>query len=79
MAGQELQECHMLLQCLAQACRAGLNFRVGLRFSPQSVDSPELSQMEASPAPRRRREKESSSLPEGIALLSFSLISWSYS
>lgn len=57
MAGQELQECHMLLQCLAQACRAGLNFRVGLRFSQQSVDSPELSQMEASPAPRRRGEK----------------------
>lgn len=80
-AGQELLECHTLLQCLAQARRAGLSFRVGLTFSPQSVDSPELSQMEAPPAPKKRREGrgESSSLPEGIALLSSSLISWSYS
>lgn len=57
MAGQKRQECCALQQCLAQACRAGLNFRVGLTFSPQSVDSPELSQMEVPPAPRRRRER----------------------
>lgn len=69
MAGQELQECCTLLQCLAQACRAGLNFRVGLTFSPQSVDSPELSQMEAPPAPRRSEERgvEQSSRRDSVA------------
>lgn len=67
MAGQELQECCTLLWCLAQACRAGLNFRLGLTFSPQSVDSPELSQMEISPRRRGERVVEQPSRRDSVA------------
>lgn len=42
---------------LSQAYRAGLTLRAGQTFSPQIMDGPQLSQMEAPPACGRRGER----------------------
>jgi hypothetical protein len=70
---------HMLC-CLAQAFRAGLIFRIRLTFSPQRWSTAEPNGGPSCPLEERGEgEGEQSNLPEGIALLSSSLISWSYS